>query len=149
VNRTRSHATIGLLIAAGADRRFLADALRQAGNGVAILDAARAPDDLDIDLVIVDEAWIRGEFDALVGWKTAQRPHYLPFLALLPQRSNTRGLLRVGFDDVLRSPIANDELLARVETFLRLRRHAQETHASNEARFRATLDRMPTGVSSA
>ena len=129
------------------DRRLLAEFLQQTGHEVQILN----PDDLaaatvSAALCITDEQAARQHGRALLDLKRQLRPLYFPLLLTLTGNQRATGWLRTGFDDVLRLPLNKDDLLARLEAFLRLRRHSEEVQTENDLRYRATFDLAPVGI---
>ena len=140
-------AILGLLISGAGDRELLQSFLQQSGHGVLILAAVRGPDALvQPDLIIVDEPHAGASSGTLQEWKQLARPLHLPILVLLSAKSPSLLWLRSGYDDVLRMPVSKEELLARVDAFLRIRRASEQVELQNEERFRFTLDRAPIGI---
>ncbi|MDB5842081.1 MAG: domain S-box-containing protein/diguanylate cyclase protein, partial [Herminiimonas sp.] len=147
MNRLPNVATIGLMISSQADRRLLADLLEQTGHSVKIFTAQdMARNDAAGSLVIADEHSARLHGSALFGLKQRLQPLYLPMLLALTGNVRSTPWLRAGFDDVLRLPLGKDDLLARLEAFLRLRRHSEEMLRESTRHFRATFDLVPVGI---
>jgi len=126
---------------------LLADLLCQTGYQVLLLrlpltEVARP----EISLLIADADAARRHGVALLALKRSLEPVFLPLLLTLSGRVRAGNWLRAGFDDVLRLPLNKDDLLARVEAFLRLRRHAEDLRREDQRRFRSTFDLVPAGI---
>ena len=140
-------ATVSLLIADKADRNLLGQFLQQAGYRVLIVatvDAAGA--ELIGNLLIVDEVSARRHGTVLLAMKQGRMPLYLPMLLTVTGTGNASPWLRAGFDDVLRLPMNKDDLLARLEAFLRLHRHSAAMISEGAQRYRTTFDMAPVGI---
>ncbi|MEB0135384.1 EAL domain-containing protein [Actimicrobium sp. CCC2.4] len=147
MNRSPTLATIGLLIADPTDRRLLTQFLQQTGHQVQILQpSALSAGNVDAALCITDEQAARRHGRALLDLKQQLRPLYFPVLLTLTGNQRATGWLRTGFDDVLRLPLNKDDLLARLEAFLRLRRHSEELQRDSDLRYRSTFDLAPVGI---
>jgi PAS domain S-box-containing protein len=120
--------TIGLFITNPIDRGLLSDFLRQLGHEVyASALSTREPEFCPgSSLVIADEEAARFYGRNLLELKWRAGVDFLPLLIVLPQKSNSASWLQAGFDDVLRQPVTKDELKARLEVFLRFRRHSEQ-----------------------
>lgn len=140
-------ATVSLLIAEKADRNLLGHFLEQAGYRVYtpstfdafVIDAAD-------NLLIVDEVSARRHGAALLAMKRSRLPLYLPILLTINGTASASPWLRAGFDDVLRLPLNKDDLLARLEAFLRLHRHSATIISEGAQRYRSTFDMAPVGI---
>ena len=140
-------ASIGIWIAREADRILLAQLLTKMGYGVQILTAAdTAQLSAAISLIVIDESSARRNGELLQDLKKRARPHYLPVLMTLTGSARAIPALHAGWDDVLRLPLDKEELLTRLEAFLRLRRHSEEVFRENTRRFHATFDIAPVGI---
>ncbi|PWF42081.1 PAS domain S-box protein [Massilia glaciei] len=147
MNRMPNTAMIGLMLSNPPDRQLLAEHLRQMGYGVRLLDGAGPGGaDAHIALVIVDEAAARRHAAGLAAFRRAQQPLAVPMLLTLTGHARAAPWLRAGFDDVLRLPLQKDDLLARLEAFLRLRRHAEDILGESTRRFHAIFDLAPVGI---
>ncbi len=147
MNRSPELATISLLIADPVDRRLLAEFLQQTGYQVQILQAT----DLNATgvhaaLCVTDEQAARQHGRALLDLKQQLQPLYFPVLMTLSGNQSATGWLRTGFDDVLRLPLKKDDLLARLEAFLRLRQHSEDLQIESDLRYRSTFDLAPVGI---
>ena len=147
MNRLKIPTTICLLIADQNDRRLLATFLQQGGYGIQLLSAA----DMRIpaasgSLLIADEVSARRHGAALLEIKQLLKPLYFPVLLTLTGNNRATPWLRAGFDDVLRLPLSKDDLLARLEAFLRLHQHSDEIVNQGHMRYRATFDLAPVGI---
>jgi PAS domain S-box-containing protein len=120
--------TIGLFITNPIDRSLLSDFLRQLGHEVyASAFATREPErHPDSSLIVADEEAARFYGQSLLELKWRVGVDFLPLLIVLPQKVNSASWLQAGFDDVLRQPLTKDELKARLEVFLRFRRHSEQ-----------------------
>jgi len=118
---------IALFVASALDRRLLSDFLRSLGHQVSAPDthdvSAVAP---DASLVIVDQRMAQRQGPALFQMRWRSRAAFLPILILLPQRAHPSGWLQAGFDDVLRQPIAKEELKARLAVYSRFRDQSEQ-----------------------
>ena len=140
-------ATVSLLIADKADRHLLVQFLQHAGYRaviVATVDAAAT--DVVGNLLIVDEVSARCHGTALLAIKRCSLPLYLPMLLTVTGTASASPWLRAGFDDVLRLPMNKDDLLARLEAFLRLHRHSAAMISEGAQRYRNTFDMAPVGI---
>ncbi len=147
MERTPALATISLLIADPVDRRLLAEFLQQTGYQVQILHAANlSATDVKAALCIADEQAARQHGRALLELKRQLLPLYFPLLMTLTGNQSATGWLRTGFDDVLRLPLKKDDLLARLEAFLRLRQHSEDLQTESDLRYRNTFDLAPVGI---
>lgn len=151
--KSRTHiARIGLIIGAAADRQLLAAFLEQTGFHVDLLTCRGMPSASDLavlaacSLVMVDEAAAQQWGAKLEQLRNYLQPRYLPLLLTLGANRPATPWLRAGFDDVLRVPITKDDLLARLETFLRLRRHADAVVCNSERDYRGMFDLAPVGI---
>ncbi|CAN7389835.1 EAL domain-containing protein [Pseudoduganella sp. LjRoot289] len=147
MNRFPQVAVIGLLIENRPDEQLLAELLRQTGYSVVVLTPAgleRA--EPAASLIIVDESSARRHHVQLSALRQLQRPLYVPMLLALPGKARATAWLRAGFDDVLRLPLRKDDLLARLEAFLRLRQHSEDMLIESTQRFHATFDLAPVGI---
>ncbi|MDY7573250.1 EAL domain-containing protein [Actimicrobium sp. CCI2.3] len=147
MNRSPDLVSICLLIADPVDRRLLAEFLQQTGYQVQILQA----DDLTVTdigaaMCITDEHAARQHGRALLALKRQLQPLYFPLLMTLAGNQRATGWLRAGFDDVLRLPLKKDDLLARLEAFLRLRQHSEDLQTESDLRYRNTFDLAPVGI---
>jgi PAS domain S-box-containing protein len=144
---TPARPRIALALANPADRRLLAAFLREGDVEVLLPEGPIRADALrGASLVIVDEAMARRARTTLLGLRREAGPLYLPLLVAVPSGSPGSPWLRAGFDDVLRLPLAKNELSARLEVFLRLRRHSENAQRDSEDRFLATFDVAPVGM---
>jgi len=143
-----SHTTmLGILISHAPDRRLLEELLRAAGYEIRAYTAADlAEREPQVCLVITDEPSARRWHDELFALKRRARPLYIPLLLALIGPAPATPWLRAGFDDVLRVPMNKDDLLARIEAFVRLHQHSQEAVNESARRFQATFDLAPIGI---
>ena len=140
-------ATVSLLIADAADRHLLIQFLEQTGYRVKILSALTTTSTNAVDaLLIVDEISARRYGTALLEMKRRSLPLYLPMLLTLTGTGSAAPWLRSGFDDVLRLPLNKDDLLARLEAFLRLYRHSATIIQESAQRYSSTFDMAPVGI---
>ena len=139
-------ATIGLFVAREADRVLLTQFLNERGHAVVVSTEGSEACIASSDVAIVDEAWARRGREALNRLRSYARPLQLPVLLLLEPQSTADGALSLGYDDVLPMPIIKDQLLARVEAFVRMRRASERAVAESDERFRVMLDRAPVGI---
>lgn len=149
MNRPPVIATICLILSDQADRQLLARFLEQTGHAVEILTPAQLNADnatITGELVIADEAIARRHAPRLIELKKRAHPHYLPILLIMAGASRATSWLRAGFDDVLRLPLNKDDLLARLETFLRLRQHAEGILQEGHRHYRGMFDLAPVGI---
>jgi diguanylate cyclase (GGDEF)-like protein/PAS domain S-box-containing protein len=147
MNRSPALATISLLIADPVDRRLLAEFLQQTGYQVQILQAADLnATGVNAALCVTDEQAARRHGRALLDLKQQLQPLYFPVLMTLSGNQSATGWLRTGFDDVLRLPLKKDDLLARLEAFLRLRQHSEDLQIESDLRYRSTFDLAPVGI---
>lgn len=151
MKRDAAPASIGLMVASRGEREQLIDFLHQAGCVTVMLDQAEVMLDstfgsTSMSMIIVDEwaAHLHGNF--LFQVKQRMHPLTLPLMLLLPEKGLARAYLRAGFDDVLRLPLPQDELQARVEVHLRLRKQSELALAESEQRFNTTFDMAPLGI---
>ena len=93
-------------------------------------------------LLIADEEAARSHAAALLALKEKSQP----CITRCCWHSTTGLRGQAGFDDVLRLPMDQDDMLARVRTFLRLRQQSEEVIEASQKRFRATLDLAPAGI---
>lgn len=129
MNRLPKVAVVGLLIASRADEQLLAELLRQTGYCVVtITRTGLEKGESEASLIIVDESSARHHNVQLSALRQMQRPLYVPMLLALAGNTRATAWLRAGFDDVLRIPVQKDDLLARLEAFLRLRQHSEDMH---------------------
>ena len=136
---------IGLLFAGRSDRRVLAAFLSELGHEVLAPDPAGGADLSALEraaMIVSDEPAARRHGDALLAIKARSNPVVLPVLVAAPPGTDGAAYLRRGFDELLRTPIAKSDLLARIETYLRLRRQSEEALRASEAFSRSTLDAM-------
>jgi diguanylate cyclase (GGDEF)-like protein/PAS domain S-box-containing protein len=147
MNRSPVLATISLLIADPVDRRLLAEFLQQTGYQVQILQKADLnAAGVNAALCVTDEQAARQHGRALLALKRQLQPLYFPVLMTLSGNQPATGWLRTGFDDVLRLPLKKDDLLARLEAFLRLRQHSEDLQTESDLRYRSTFDLAPVGI---
>lgn len=140
-------AAIGLFLENEADRRLLADFLKENSFQTKVVTACDLAKGTDVgSLLIIDEFSARGQINELLDLKRNAQPLYLPILITLIGAASATPWLRAGFDDVLRLPMAKDDLIARLEAFLRLRLHSEYASQQNYQRFRATFDLAPVGI---
>ena len=140
-------ATISLLITNVADRRLLANFLHQTGYRIQTLTALDAiTAESAGSLLIIDELSARRQGTALLAMKRRCLPLYLPMLLALNDNGSASPWLRAGFDDVLRMPLNKDDLLARLEAFLRLHQHSAAIIQEGAQRYRNTFDLAPIGI---
>lgn len=120
--------TIGLFISNPIDRKLLSDFLRQLGHEVyaSALTARETEFCPGSSLIIADEGAARLYDQSFIELKWRAGVDFLPLLIVLPQKINSAAWLQAGFDDVLRQPLTKDELKARLEVFLRFRRHSEQ-----------------------
>ena len=141
---------ISLLIADAADRRLLHHFLEQTGYRVQLVNPIDAVDasitNAASNLLIVDAASARRYGTALLAMKQRHLPLYLPILLTLSGTDSAAPWLRAGFDDVLRLPLNKDDLLARLEAFLRLHQHSATLIEEGAQRYRSTFDLAPVGI---
>lgn len=118
-------------------------------DGQAALDsvARRAP-----DLVVSDVMMpVLNGFELLQALRAGEHTRSIPVVMLSAragQEAQVEGL-QWGADDYLVKPFAARELLARVDSLLRLAGVREQAHAAvhaNEKRLRAIIDQMPAGV---
>lgn len=140
-------ATVSLMIADKADRHLLGQFLEQAGYRV------QTPSALDTftanatgNLLIVDEVSACRHGTALLAMKRQSLPLYQPMLLTVTGTASASPWLRAGFDDVLRMPLNKDDLLARLEAFLRLHQHSANIIKESAQRYRSTFDMAPVGI---
>ncbi|HUQ26959.1 MAG TPA: ATP-binding protein [Usitatibacter sp.] len=145
MRRSAELATIALLVGNAADRGLLAQFLEESGHAVLLGGATSHESLVSCDSIIVDEAWARRGAEALYQLRRDARPLHLPVL-LLRSSQFAGAKWQSGCDDVLHMPIAKEELLARVNAFVRIRRGSERAEAESEERFRTTLDRAPIGI---
>jgi diguanylate cyclase (GGDEF)-like protein/PAS domain S-box-containing protein len=140
-------ALIGIRIAHQADRILLAEFLKQTGYGVQILTAVdMAQLSTAVSLIVIDEPSARRKGELLLDLKKRARPYYLPVLMTLTGGARATPWLHAGCDDVLRLPLNKEELLARLDAFLRLRRYSEEAFRESARLFHATFDIAPVGI---
>lgn len=141
--------TIGILVAKSANQALLSEFCTERGF------VARAAGNLrsfdvstweDVDLFLVDELFASWHGEALLALKQRQLGIFLPMLVLVEAHAAVAGWLDAGFDDVLRMPISQAELGARLSAFLQLRRQSIEIARRSEAMFRAIVDQSLVGV---
>ena len=140
--------TIGLLFSNPLDRKLVAEFLRSSGYGVHAGPFSKEDTGewARLSMIIADEAAARTVGEPLLELKRQLSTALLPVLVALPQRSDAVPWLRAGFDDVLRLPLAKDELTVRIRVFLRLREHSTEQHRADQALLEEVLRQMPAGV---
>lgn len=121
---------ISLLITNPADRKLIADFLRDAGCRVYLssLPKDRVEYERETKLIIADERAARWYGQKLLALKWQSGINFLPLLILLPRQADSNLWLGAGFDDVLRFPLTKAELKARIEVFLRLLESSGETY---------------------
>jgi len=140
--------TIGLLFRNRLDRELLGEFLRS--SGYAVRTGPLSKENLEewgrVSLFIADEEAARSVGGLLLTLKRQSVASLLPVLVALPQKAEAVAWLRAGFDDVLRLPLAKDELLVRLRVFLRLREHSAEQHRADQALLEAVLRQMPAAV---
>ena len=140
-------ANVSLLITEMADRRLLANFLQQTGYRVQTLTSLEAVTaEAAGNLLIIDELSARRQGAALLAMKRRCLPLYLPMLLALNDNGSAAPWLRAGFDDVLRMPLNKDDLLARLEAFLRLNQHSATIISEGAQRYRTTFDLAPVGI---
>lgn len=147
MNRPPSIATICLLMSDLSDQRLLAGFLVQTGYRVVVVAGSELSSiDPAAALMITDQAGARQYGAALFAMKARLKPLYFPVLLTLIGAGQATGWLRAGFDDVLRLPLNKDDLLARLEAFLRLRQHSADLLTEGRLRYQATFDLAPVGI---
>ncbi|MGN6389963.1 MAG: putative bifunctional diguanylate cyclase/phosphodiesterase [Burkholderiaceae bacterium] len=146
MDRSPSVATISLLLDSEADWRLLADFLPQSGYRVQRLSPAELEHGDIGSLLIADERLAHGHAAALMAAKRALQPVTLPMLVTMTGALPGTAWLRAGFDDVLRLPMAKDDLVARIEAFLRLRWQSEDASRRSRQHFRDTFDLAPIGI---
>lgn len=140
-------ASVSLLVADLADRNLLEQFLQQAGYRVLIVSTVdAAASEVVGNLLIVDEVSARRYGTTLLAMKRSILPLYLPMLLTVTGSGSASPWLRAGFDDVLRLPMNKDDLLARLEAFLRLHRHSATIISEGAQRYRNTFDMAPVGI---
>ncbi len=131
------------MIADHGDRRLLAEFLERSGYRVHACSGSHLKsDDFAGSLIITDEMHARQFGVALFDLRQRQRPLYLPALVMIGTRAPASQWLRSGFDDVLRMPLNKDELLVRLQAFLKLRKHSEDAHKESEHFIVSTLDAL-------
>ena len=144
-------ARICLILSEPADRDLLAGFLQQTGYQVEIvnasaLDAGGCNPLASSSLAIVDHATACRHGARLLTLKAQVQPQYLPILLALAGNRRSIPWLRGGFDDVLRLPLSKDDLLARLEAFLRLRQHSEDVVREGDRHYRGMFDLAPVGI---
>ncbi len=144
-------ARICLILSEPADRDLLAGFLQQTGYQVEIvnahaLDAGASNPLAGSSLVIINHATAHRHGARLLMLKQQVQPQYLPILLALAGNRRSTPWLRGGFDDVLRLPLSKDDLLARLEAFLRLRQHAEDIVREGDRHYRGMFDLAPVGI---
>ena len=151
LGRVSGNARIGILLDAAGERDCLIDMLEQAGRDIVILDqpesmCASRLAQTPLSMVIFNEWGAHRHRKWLFQLKQSMHPLTLPLLLLLPEKALARAYLRAGFDDVVRLPLRADELYARMEVHLRLRRQSELALAESEKLFDTTFDMAPLGI---
>ncbi|MDB5796942.1 MAG: domain S-box/diguanylate cyclase protein [Paucimonas sp.] len=139
--------TISLLVGDRADRNLLAEFLAHKGYRVETVDTAELLEGRFAGfLVIVDEAKARQVGPTLFEARNKTIPVYTPLLLLMGPKSAAAPWLQNGFDDVLRMPMGKEELLVRLQAFLRLRDFGEAARRASEHFMASTLDALPQHV---
>ena len=122
---------ISLLITNPADRKLIADFLREAGYRVFLssLPKDRVEYERETKLIVADERAARWYGQKLIALKWQSGMNFLPLLILLPRGADSNAWLRAGFDDVLRFPLTKAELKARIEVFFRFLEASTENYS--------------------
>jgi len=149
--REPARASVGLMVASPGECGRLVDFLHQSGCESVLLDQSEAMLESSfgspsMSMIIVDEWAAHRHGNFLFQVKQRMHPLTLPLLLLLPEKAMARAYLRAGFDDVLRLPLPQDELQARLEVHLRLRKQSELALAESEQRFNTTFDMAPLGI---
>jgi diguanylate cyclase (GGDEF)-like protein/PAS domain S-box-containing protein len=139
--------SVGVLVSNPGDRRLLVQFIEEQGYKVVATDSTLPPVLLsDFALMIIDEAAARRHAPALLAKKREVAPLVLPVLVLVTRAVDSAAWIKLGFEDVLRLPLAKAELAARLEAFQRLRLQSESALQDSEARFRETFDQAPSGI---
>jgi diguanylate cyclase (GGDEF)-like protein/PAS domain S-box-containing protein len=141
--------SVGLIVDNSNGRERLKEFLHQAGCETVMLEQPESIPESTfsmMSMIIIDEwaAHYHGNF--LFQVKQRMHPLTLPLLLLLPDKAMARAYLRAGFDDVLRLPLPQEELNARIEVHLRLRKQSELAQIESERRFNTTFDMAPLGI---
>lgn len=132
-----------LLLLTHEDERLL---LRERlGPGYQAVGDARPPgQDEDFDLAIIDEHADPATCQWLDGRRRAEEPVFLPILLMSPHLTVRTGAARLGctIDEIIRPPVEEDVLDARLASLLRERRLSRELHE----RYRRLFDGVPLGL---
>ncbi len=90
-------------------------------------------------MAIADEAAAQKFCDEMLALKRHSEAVFLPVLVLLPQKTDNLYWLNAGFDDVLRLPLVEAEVAARLAVLLRLREQTQD-------QYRAVFENSLVGI---
>jgi diguanylate cyclase (GGDEF)-like protein/PAS domain S-box-containing protein len=140
---------VGLFLAGRADRGVLASFFGEVGHDVLAVEPGSGADLSTLgraSVIIVDEPVARMHADALLALKARAVPVVMPILVAVAPNADGADVLQRGFDEVLRMPIAKHDLLARIETCMRLRRQSEDALRDSEAFSRATLDAIAANI---
>src|SRR5450830_148826 len=149
MKRAPALASVGLMVANPSGRERLMEFLHQAGCETVMLDQLKSMPQstfVTMSMIIVDEWAAHHHGNFLFQIKQRMHPLTLPLLLFLPDKALARAYLRAGFDDVLRLPLPQDELNARIEVHLRLRKQSELALVESERRFNTTFDMAPLGI---
>ena len=132
--------TIGLILGNPIDRHLLLEFLKELGHDVYLpCEGSGEPEFRPgSSLILVDGEAARFYGRWLLDLRWQAGVEYLPILIILPQKADSTGALQAGFDDVLRQPITKAELEARLNVFLRFRRHSEQ--------YQQIFENAPVGI---
>jgi PAS domain S-box-containing protein len=119
---------IDLYVANPVDRRLLCEFLRELGYIALASDLTEETPSVHagVSLVIADTGGARRYGRRLLELKWRTGPSFLPFLIMLPASASSIPWLQMGYDDIIRQPMAKGELKARLEVFLRFRSQSEQ-----------------------
>lgn len=151
IQRLPGTGNILLLIGHTSADQQLAALLSEAGYQVSIThianeSAIKQLDQFKTELLIVDETGAQLAGHALCKLKRELQPLYLPLLLAMPAGKTAAPWLDCGFDDVLRLPLNQEDLRARLLVFFRLRKCSEDLVSESRASYQATFELAPVGI---
>ena len=121
---------VGVVVSSSADERLLFQFLKAQQKVPLALDSGRLDlqRDEDVSLIIADESVARASGRQLLKYRWRYGNAYTPILIALNADTDSAPWLRIGFDDVIRMPIEQAELRARLAMHLRLREQLEKRY---------------------
>ncbi|RMF95001.1 MAG: PAS domain S-box protein [Candidatus Schekmanbacteria bacterium] len=130
--------TIGIYLSKEVDCKILQRYLENCGYSVNTFNNKDTIE--DADLYITDQFLGKEIGSELLQKKNDSPEIFLPVLIVLSHNEGSSKWLDAGFDDCIRKPISKIELLARIRTFLKLRRQSKEIARRSELSYRTLVE---------